>query len=72
MMHPATSSVRVWDAPVRVFHGLLALSVAGAWLTSESERWHLVHIPLGYTAGLLLAVHEHAVDHEHREDPHRH
>ncbi len=46
--------VLVWDLPVRVFHWLLALSFAGAWLTSESERWHLAHITFGYTmAGLV-------------------
>lgn len=45
----------VWDAPVRVFHWLLVLSFAGAYLTSESERWRLVHVSLGYTLGGLLA-----------------
>lgn len=45
----------VWDAPVRVFHWLLAASFAVAWLTSESERWQLVHITAGYTmAGLVV------------------
>lgn len=47
--------VRVWDAPVRLFHWLLVLSFAGAWLTAESERLHLLHITLGYTAGGLVA-----------------
>jgi cytochrome b len=48
-------TVRVWDVPVRVFHGLLALSFAGAWLTAESERWLAVHVTLGYTvAGLVV------------------
>ena len=45
----------VWDAPVRVFHWLLVLTFAGAWLTAESERWQLVHVTLGYTmAGLVV------------------
>jgi len=49
------SSILVWDAPVRVFHWLLVLSFAGAYITSESERWRLVHTTLGYTmAGLLV------------------
>lgn len=49
-----TSKILVWDAPVRVFHWLMVLCFAGAWLTSESERWQLVHITLGYTmAGLI-------------------
>lgn len=47
--------VLVWDAPVRVFHWLLALSFAGAFVTAESERWRSVHVSLGYTvAGLIL------------------
>jgi len=47
--------VLVWDAPVRVFHGLMVLSFAGAWLTAESERWRLVHVTLGYTMAGLVA-----------------
>lgn len=49
------SDIRVWDAPVRVFHWLLALSFAGAYITAEGERWRLVHVTLGYTLGGLLA-----------------
>ena len=49
------SRVLVWDLPVRIFHWLLALSFAGAFLTAESERWRLVHVTLGYTvAGLVV------------------
>ena len=45
----------VWDAPVRVFHWLMVLAFAGAWLTAESEAWRLLHVTLGYTmAGLVL------------------
>jgi cytochrome b len=47
--------ILVWDAPVRVFHWLLVLGFAGAWLTSESERWQLVHVTLGYTVMGLVA-----------------
>ncbi|MES2228808.1 MAG: cytochrome b/b6 domain-containing protein [Pseudomonadota bacterium] len=54
---PGGSAIRrvlVWDAPVRVFHWLMVLSFAGAYLTAESERWRLVHVTLGYTmAGLV-------------------
>lgn len=46
--------ILVWDAAVRVFHWLLVLTFAGAWLTAESERWRLVHVTLGYTAGALV------------------
>lgn len=45
----------IWDAPVRVFHWLMVLSFAGAYLTAESERWRLVHVTLGYTMAGLLA-----------------
>lgn len=49
-----TTRILVWDLPTRVFHWLLALSFAGAYLTAESERWRLVHVTLGYTVGGLL------------------
>ena len=48
-------SVLVWDAPVRVFHWLMVLSFAGAYLSAESERWRLLHISLGYTMAALVA-----------------
>lgn len=47
--------IRVWDAPTRLFHWLLVLCFAGAYLTAEGERWRLVHVTLGYTMGGLLA-----------------
>ncbi|QTN23180.1 cytochrome b/b6 domain-containing protein [Rhizobacter sp. AJA081-3] len=49
------SSTLVWDLPVRVFHWLLVLCFAGAWLTAESEHWRLVHVTLGYTMAALVA-----------------
>lgn len=52
---PRTPEVLVWDAPVRVFHWLLAISFAGAFVTAESERWRLVHVSLGYTVAGLIA-----------------
>ena len=54
-MAEAKTKILVWDAPVRVFHWLLVLSFAGAYLTAESERWRLVHVSLGYTMGGLVA-----------------
>lgn len=56
MRNDPSSSIRilVWDVPTRVFHWLLALSFAGAYVTAESERWRLVHVTLGYTLGGLL------------------
>jgi cytochrome b len=47
--------VLVWDLPVRLFHWAMAGCFAGAWLTSESERWHLLHTTLGYTLAGLVA-----------------
>lgn len=47
--------ILVWDLPVRVFHWLMVLCFAGAYLTAESERWRLLHVTLGYTmAGLVV------------------
>ena len=43
-------SVLVWDFPVRVFHWLLVISFAGAWLTSESESQQMIHYAFGYSA----------------------
>lgn len=41
--------ILVWDVPTRVFHWLLVLSFAGAYLTAESERYRDIHVVLGYT-----------------------
>ena len=49
------SKVLVWDLPVRLFHWLLALSFAGAFLTAESERLRDLHVMLGYTMLGLIA-----------------
>jgi cytochrome b len=47
--------IRVWDLPVRLFHWLLALSFAGAFVTAESERLRDVHVVFGYTMLALIA-----------------
>lgn len=52
---PAASVRRVTDAPTRLFHGLFALSFAGAYLTADSESWRQLHISLGYSLAGLLA-----------------
>lgn len=51
-----TVRILVWDAPVRLFHWLMVVSFAGAWLTAESERWRLVHATLGYTMVGLVGL----------------
>lgn len=49
-------AIMVWDMPVRVFHWLLVICFAGAWLSSESERWAMIHYAFGYTACLLVLI----------------
>lgn len=50
----ASRGILVWDAPVRIFHWLMVLCFAGAYLTAESDSLRLVHVTLGYTmAGLV-------------------
>lgn len=46
--------IKVWDLPTRVFHWLMVVSFAGAWLTRASERWHDVHMMFGHTVGGLI------------------
>jgi cytochrome b len=50
-----TTPQLIWDLPTRVFHWLLAVCVLGAWLTAESERTLMLHLALGYSAGVLVA-----------------
>jgi cytochrome b len=47
--------ILVWDAPVRIFHWLMVLCFAGAYLTAENDSLRLVHVTLGYTMGGLVA-----------------
>lgn len=48
--------ILVWDIPVRVFHWMLVICFAGAWLSSESERLAMIHYAFGYTACLLVLI----------------
>ena len=52
----AAPTRRTVDAFTRTWHALLALSFAGAYLTADFERWRLVHVVLGYTAGGLWVL----------------
>jgi cytochrome b len=48
-------SIRVWDLPVRVFHWLLVVLVALAWVSGEAEgSGFVVHQLAGY--GVLVAI----------------
>jgi cytochrome b len=48
--------IRVWDPGVRIFHWLLVIAIAMAFLSSEEDSalspWH---IPIGWFAALLIA-----------------
>ncbi len=50
----ALSRVRVWDAPTRIFHWLLALLLAGAWYTGGDINQLDRHKWIGY--GLLTLL----------------
>lgn len=47
--------VLVWDWPVRIFHWLLVLAFAGAWLSHGDDRYTDAHAFFGYVA-LVLAL----------------
>lgn len=49
------TKILVWDIPTRLFHWLMVLSFAGAWLTAESERTRDIHVMLGYSLLGLIA-----------------
>jgi cytochrome b len=53
-MKEKSHKILVWDLPVRLFHWSLALSFAIAYLSSESERWQLIHITSGYVLAALI------------------
>lgn len=46
--------ILVWDVPTRIFHWLLVICFAAAWLTSESERLQMIHYAFGYSACALI------------------
>lgn len=47
--------VRIWDLPVRLFHGLFAASCTMAWLSGDDPRYTDFHLYAGYlAAGLVM------------------
>lgn len=46
--------VYVWTLPTRLFHWLFVLLIAGAWISSEEDRWLDIHAAIGSAAGALL------------------
>lgn len=47
-------TILVWDVPTRIFHWLLVICFTGAWLSSESERFQMIHYAFGYSAIALV------------------
>lgn len=52
----STVTQPLWDAPVRLLHALMIVSVAGAWLTAEADGWRAVHISFGLTLAGTMAL----------------
>lgn len=54
-MHTSSQSIRVWDLPLRLFHWVLVLTIAMAFLSSEENsvlnEWHVLS---GWVAGILI------------------
>lgn len=50
-----SARILVWDLPLRIFHGVLAVSFAGAFLTAESERTRDLHLLFGTTFAGAIA-----------------
>jgi cytochrome b len=48
-----TLSIRVWDAPTRLFHWVLVVLLCASWLT-ESRGWMELHFLSGYSVIALL------------------
>jgi cytochrome b len=47
--------ILIWDVPTRLFHWLLVISFAGAFVTADSERHRDLHILFGSTLVGLIA-----------------
>ena len=46
----------VWDLPLRLFHWLLVVCMAGSWLTHElGVEWFVWHVRIGYVTLVLVA-----------------
>ena len=52
-MDGPTKLVRVWDAPIRVFHWMIVLLVGFSWLSME-YNWIDLHFLSGYAILALL------------------
>jgi cytochrome b len=53
--HHPIQSVRIWDLPTRIFHGLLIVLIAGMYVTGNvGDAWMQLHFLLGYALLTLL------------------
>ena len=50
---PITTKVRIWDAPIRLFHWALVLLICGAWVT-QRNGWMELHYLCGEALLALL------------------
>jgi len=54
-MHTSNQSIRVWDLPLRLFHWVLVIAIAVAFLSSEEDsalnEWHVLS---GWVAAILI------------------
>jgi len=51
----ANTRLLVWDLPTRVFHWMVVLSFAAAWLAFDDDRYLYIHVYSGYVLlGLLI------------------
>ena len=54
-MKASERQVKVWDWPLRLFHWLLVIAIAVAFLSAEEDgllnRWHVLS---GWIAGILI------------------
>lgn len=50
-----TDRALVWDLPLRIYHWVLAVSFAGAFLTGDSERQRDLHLLCGYVFVAAIA-----------------
>ena len=55
-MKDSVGEVKIWDLPLRLFHWLLVLTIAVAFLSAEEDsvlnHWHVLS---GWVAGILIA-----------------
>ena len=54
--HASAGKRRVVDALTRTLHGVMALSFALAYISSEVDSFRFVHVTMGYTLGFVVLL----------------